>query len=160
MPRYVVMCFVMASLCALGCGGTPTPKGRLPVYAVSGTVTYKGKPVTYADVTFSNLDSKKSSFGRTDESGAYRLTTYAGNDGATAGRHTVTIAKLEPPAAPPKPLAGVESQDYAPPGVDMSTDPVKPKPAIPEKYAKAETSGFTAEVSADGSNQFHFDLMD
>ena len=149
---------LMLSLILSGCGSAKVA-GRLPTFPVTGTVTYKGQPVVGADVTFFNEAAKKSSFGRTNEKGEYKLMTYGPGDGALEGKQVVTIAKVEAPVAT-KPLAGVESPDYAPPGLNQSTDPAKPKSLIPNKYASQATSGLLAVVNATGENTYNFDLAD
>lgn len=144
------------SLLSAGCGDA-APKGRLPVYPVTGVVTYKGTAVEGADVTFFNETANKSSFGRTDSQGRYKLMTYAPNDGAIEGKQIVTIAKSEVP--PPTPaIAPLESENYTPPGVGQSTDPVKPKALLPEKYGSQAKSGLMAVVNKEGPNTFDFAL--
>lgn len=146
---------VILAFCALGCGGETVK--RDPVYKVRGVVTYKGKPVSGADVTFNCEEKGRSAFGRTNENGEYQLTTFGSNDGAVAGKHTVAITKIPIPASTPA-LAPTESDDYAPPGVGQSTDPVKPKSDLPAKYATAATSGLVAQVNPDGENVYDFPL--
>lgn len=150
---------VMLSLvvCASGCGGGSKPPA--PVYPVSGSVKYKGKPVVGADITFFNSEANRSAFGRTDDKGEFQLTTFSAHDGAVAGKSVVTIAKVEVQEVT-TPVASVDSPDYQPPGLNKSTNPVKPKSSLPAKYASQETSGLTAVVSADAPNKIDFDLKD
>lgn len=145
----IVTCFF------IGCEGEVL--NRPPVYKVTGKVTFKGQPVANADVTFSNKDHNRSAFGRTNEDGEYELTTFQANDGAVAGKHSVFITKLQPPADTPA-IAPIESEQYIPPGVGVSTDPVKPKSDIPEKYGAEATSGLIAVVNEDNNNVANFDL--
>src|SRR5690606_5861700 len=105
----------------------------VPVYPVSGKVTYQGQPVSGADITFHHESTDRSAFGRTNDEGEYKLTTFSSNDGAVEGKHGVTIVKFQAPVEAP-PVADVESEAYEPPGEGMSTDPVKPKTDLPEKY--------------------------
>lgn len=156
MLRYVLL----GSLCAataLGCSSRKASPA--PVFPVTGSVTYKGQPVAGADVTFYNDEQKRSAFGRTDEQGKYRLTTFSVNDGAVAGKHVVTIVKNEPPAAPIV-TPDVESPEYVPPAFGESTMPAPEKSSFPEKYAKQETSGLIAVVNADAPNEIDFKLTD
>lgn len=157
MPRSTIFTLLTSlSLVAAGCGDGK-PKGRLPTYPVSGVVTYKGKAVEGADITFFNETANKSSFGRTDSDGKYKLMTYAPNDGALEGKQIVTISKIEVPAQVPT-IAPIESENYAPPGVGKSTDPPKPKALLPEKYANQGSSGLMAVVNKEGENKFDFAL--
>ena len=151
-------------LCSFGCGGGAAPASkRDPVYPVSGTVTYKSKPVVGADVTFTVEGGKRSAFGKTDAKGVFRLTTYGPNDGAMAGKHSITVTKgaVAPPAVK---LAPVESKDYAPPAiVDTGTEPVVAAPVegeLPTKYSLGATSGLMAVVEKGAKNDFPLELTD
>lgn len=157
MTRSAVLLALLLTLLQPGCGSSK-PTGRLPTYAVTGAVTYKGQPVAGADITFFNEAANKSSFGRTNDKGEYKLMTYAPGDGALEGKQIVTIAKVE--VVESKPVAAVDSPDYAPPGLNQSTDPVKPKSLIPAKYAKQTSSGLLAVVNATGANVYDFALTD
>ncbi|MFN9718410.1 MAG: carboxypeptidase-like regulatory domain-containing protein [Planctomycetota bacterium] len=151
--RFLIV--MMLACMTVGCGGETVK--RDPVYKVRGVVTYKGKPVSGADVTFNCEEKGRSAFGRTNDAGEYQLTTFANNDGAVAGKHTVAVSKIPIPASTAT-LAATESEEYAPPGIGKSTDPVKPKSEIPDKYATAATSGLVAQVNADGENVYDFSL--
>jgi hypothetical protein len=147
----------VSAITALGCSAKKVSPA--PVYPVTGIVTYKGQPVVGADITFSSDAENRSAFGRTDEKGKYRLTTFSANDGAVAGKHVVTIVKIEPPAAAPI-LPNVESPEYVPPGLGEDTSPAPPKSEFPEKYGKQQTSGLIAVVNADAPNDIDFNLTD
>jgi hypothetical protein len=74
-----------------GCGRSIVP--------VKGRVTFDGKPVTEAAVTFNPLPKKeddlepgKPATGYTDADGKYALSTYKNYDGALVGKHRVNIA--------------------------------------------------------------------
>ena len=112
-----------------------------------------------ADITFHHESTDRSAFGRTNDEGEYKLTTFSSNDGAVKGKHGVTIVKFQAPVEAP-PVADVESEAYEPPGEGMSTDPVKPKTDLPEKYSKEATSGLIAVVNADAPNTIDFELED
>ena len=147
------MMFVVHSL--LGCGGEAGPP--IPIYPVSGKLTYQGQPVVGADITFHNQEADRSAFGRTDDQGEYQLTTFSSNDGAVPGKSVVTITKFEPPPVA-SPVAAMESEHYVPPGMGQSTDPPRPKSSFPEKFGDAQTSGLIGVVNADGPNTINFDL--
>jgi len=157
MQRFVVLSLVVI-VCQLGSGcGSSKPKGQLPVFPVSGVVTYKGKAVEGADITFFSEAANKSAFGRTDAEGKYRLMTYAPKDGAVEGKQIVTVAKTEVPAQVPT-IAPLESEAYVPPGLGKSTEPPKPKSLLPAKYASQATSGLMAVVNKEGPNTYDFAL--
>lgn len=151
---------ILLSGVASGCGKKEIP--REPVFPVSGTITMNGKPVIGADVTFYNAEKKRSAFGRTNELGAYSLTTFSMNDGAVEGRAILTVTKFVPELNQ-APEADVESDAYVPPQVGVprkkKTDKTaKPKPEIPARYSNQATSGLMAVVSPDAENNLNFDL--
>jgi len=157
MRRLASFALLSLIIAAPGCGGGSKPPA--PVFPVSGSVKYKGKPIVGADVTFFNAEANRSAFGRTDDKGEYQLTTFSAHDGAVAGKSVVTIAKVEVQEVT-TPVASVDSPDYQPPGLNQSTNPVKPKSSLPAKYASQETSGLTAVVNTDAPNELDFDLKD
>jgi putative intracellular protease/amidase len=82
MPRVsglmIVACFVAA-----GCGGSN-------VVPVSGTLTYKGKPVTNAFVNFVP-ENGRPSMGETDQNGKFTLVYDPETKGAERGKHRVFV---------------------------------------------------------------------
>jgi hypothetical protein len=142
---------VAVTLAASGCGGE-APPNRDPVFPIKGVVTYKGKPVAGADVTFFCQEKDRSAFGRTDKDGSFQLTTFGSNDGAVAGKHTVTVQLIENSEAD-KPVAPIDSPDYAPPTTQDVTRAARAvRSGLPRKYADQKTSDLTVEVKADGNN--------
>ncbi len=133
-----------------GCSSSK-PTNRLPVFKVTGTITYKSKPVANADVTFYCEAKDKSAFGRTDAAGTFKLTTYGASDGAVAGKHVVTVAKVEA-QTDSAPVADINSTSYEPPKANQSTQPVAPKNLIPLRYISVKTSDLTVVVNEDNSN--------
>lgn len=79
LPSLAVGCFLLT-----GCGGSG-------VVAVSGTLTYKGKPVTNAFVNFVPADGSRPSMGETDASGKFTLTYDPQTKGAKPGKHKVFV---------------------------------------------------------------------
>jgi hypothetical protein len=140
LPRRSVVLVLLASI---GCGS------NAKLVPVSGTVTYKGKPVANADVTFAPEDGGRVATGHTDASGKFSLTTLALNDGASVGNHRVSVT-ARGPDRPPKP--GETSSGM--PGEMMPGEPT-----IPAKYFAPDTSGITQEVKR-GTNHVTLDLKD
>ena len=91
--RNLLLIAVMG-IVAAGCGSQDRT-GSDPVYPVTGVITYRGKPVAQAEVTFFNAEKNRSAFGKTNDKGEYKLTTFSPNDGAVEGQHVVTVVKLE-----------------------------------------------------------------
>jgi hypothetical protein len=161
MRQNVLLAVALCShLMISGCGSEKVPN-RDPVFPINGVITYKGRPVKGADVTFVCQEKDRSAFGRTDDNGAFQLTTYSSNDGAVAGKHTVVVQLVESiPAA--KPEAPITSPDYQPPGPEDVARSMRPaKSGLPKKYADAKTSDLVAVINADGNNaEMKFDLKD
>jgi hypothetical protein len=151
----VVVCSLAFSL-NLGCGSKPT--SREPVYKISGTVHYKGSPVAGADITFLCEEKNRSAFGRTNDKGEFKLTTFAMNDGAVPGKHLVMVTKIEASGPSPK-VAEITDQAYEPPKPGQSTD-VKPKNAIPAKYGDAKKTDLFALVEAGDNPPMKLELTD
>ena len=136
--------------CLVGCPGGDVGD-RPETVPVTGTVTYNGSAVEGAAVTFSPTASGGSaSIGTTDGSGKFTLQSQWGSRGAVPGSYKVAISKTE--------VEGVEEEIEDAPIDDAP--PAQVTEHLPEKYKSAKTSGLTAEVKADGDNDFPFDLTD
>lgn len=114
---------------------------RKATHPVRGEVTLDGCAVPGADVGFYlyNPDTKK--FARvsdavTEADGTFVLSTYLAGDGAPVNEYRVTV------------FYGAER---------LNPTTLKPGNPIPEKFAKPETSGLSAEVKP-GNNSFSFSL--
>src|SRR5437016_2684281 len=132
----------------LGCGGNPN---RPPLAKVNGSLTYKGKPLAKANISF--LPETKgivSGLGVTDENGHYALSTYESNDGAPVGKHRVAISLRGPPEKVKPNMGDAYYEEME--GVG--------KPLIPQKYFDPAKSGLTADVQAGKTNVFDFELND
>ena len=140
------------------CGGGQVKESPEPVYPVSGVITLKGQPVAGADVMFVNAEKTRSAFGRTNEKGEYRLTTFTSNDGAVEGKVVITVTKV-PEAINNEVVAEIESEAYVPPSLDVRTvRKEKAQPLLPERYSSPASSSLMAMVSSDGDNKFDFEL--
>lgn len=120
-------------LAAAGCG-------RSDIVAVSGRVTWEGRPVPEAVVRFVH-EARPMAAAGTDAEGRYRLTTRQPMDGAYIGRHKVTVAPL---------ISGAAS--------DSEAAALRARTDIPSVVRDATTSPLTVEVTAAGPNEFDFDL--
>ncbi len=133
----------------IGCSAGDENPAWAKRYRVTGTVKLNGQPVENADVSFFCEEAQVTATGKTDGSGKFELTTYLQSDGAVAGKHIVTIRR-------------VDVIDQTPKDVDVSAGGVALPPKItwivPEKYSLPAKSGLTAVVSADGPNDFVFDV--
>jgi len=143
-----VMGFILVAgmvLGGLGCGSSARMKGRVPVFEVTGTITYRGSPVADAVVNFVSLQGNPVATGKTDSSGQYFLTTYDARDGAAAGDYIVLATKVEVP-----PESEQEPMEY--PG-----DQNRSKLLLPAKYGSSQKSPLAATVS-DNPSRNHFDF--
>lgn len=121
-----------------GCGS-----GKPATYAVTGTVTYHGKPVDGAGVMFMPKSGRPAS-SITDAQGRFTLRTYKNGDGAIGGENVVCISKM------------------APASTDNTKDPLLQKmvAVLPTSYASLTTSRLKVTISATEPNDFTFDLTD
>lgn len=113
---------------------------------VSGTITFKGKPLPNASITFTPEDSaSRTAVGSTDKDGKYLLTSFKSNDGAKIGKYKVAIRAEEGGDSNLKPA---DALDF-----------VRGKIITPIKYSNPESSGLSAEV-LNKNNVFDFELRD
>jgi hypothetical protein len=159
-------CLVVGLLA--GCNSS----GTLPV---TGKVTKGGQPVSGALVTFvpQGADGQPAS-GTTDDSGTYKLTTFVHGDGALPNSYKVAVTKFAGAAAADASTAAGGGTQYSESDVDAAyrameakgVDVTNPKGVeearneLPAKYANAESSGLTAEVTSGGTNSFDFDVSE
>lgn len=128
----------------MGCGGS-----EFQLAPAKGKVTYKGKPLEFGTVIFIP-EKGPAATGQIQADGTFVLETgtHTGpmRKGAVVGKHKVEIRCLE-----------TQRPGYKPPeGQEMPAG----KSLIPIQYNQASTSGLTAEVTAQGPNEFTLDLKD
>jgi hypothetical protein len=104
---------------------------RVPVFPVTGQVSFAGKPTPRALLVFHPvIESSLRPLGTVDEDGTFTLTTYEQGDGAPAGDYTVTVEWRR--------LATIN-------------DDQRPPNKLPARYSNPKSSGITARVS-EGDN--------
>ncbi len=143
---------LLAASVLLAAGCSSAPGDRPKTAPVRGLVTYRGEPLAGARVTFFNPEANRSAIGETGPDGRFTLTTFEKGDGAVPGRQQVTVRKIE-------------VIDRSKPGYDYvekgETAPIpEERWHTPKRYGTAAESGLTAEVAADGPNEFTFALKD
>ncbi|HVV99758.1 MAG TPA: carboxypeptidase-like regulatory domain-containing protein [Planctomycetaceae bacterium] len=137
----------------VGCAKGP----KLPNTAsVSGTVTYQGKPLAGAQVTFNNTaEEGYAAGGLTDANGKYTLKTFFDAkhelSGAVPGDYYVTFTKIE------KSTGSAMDQMKAASDAAQQGEASGPKSAIPESYGQP-TGAKKAKVEAGKSNTIDFQL--
>ena len=145
---------VITSLC--GCGSSDT----LTLAPVTGTVLFKGKPLSGATVTMMSEKGQMAN-GFTDTEGKFRMTT-GGRPGVPVGLAKVGISKMAGNAATVdiKKVKPEDMMNMQKAGGGVAKD-LAPKSEIPSKYAKPEESKLTAAVDKDGKkNVFEFILVE
>ena len=119
---------------------------------VTGIVSYQGKPLVKARVTFQpTTKGTPAAIGVTDTAGKYSLSTFGKNDGAIVGPCKIAVELRAPfeGTVPESMNAAVAAAEFADQG----------KPLIPEKYFSSESSGLSAEVKP-GLNTLDLSLRD
>ncbi|QDV68772.1 hypothetical protein Poly24_24850 [Rosistilla carotiformis] len=86
-PQRSVFAAALLTLVLVGCGGSNLPE----LGAVTGVVTYEGRPVPSAVVTFQPQEGRPS-VAMTDDQGQYELLFVKDAPGALLGDHKVTIS--------------------------------------------------------------------
>lgn len=130
-----------------GCNGSSVIKTD----EVEGTVTYKGTPVSDANIAFSPISNGSPAYGRTDSQGKYKLQTLLGavDQGTTPGEYVVIINKSE------NIPTGKKEIDSDGKEVDVMTS----RSLLPTVYSSATTTPLKVTVVS-GKNVFNFDLID
>jgi len=115
---------------------------------VTGTVTYQGKPLAGAVITFvpTGADGEAAS-AFTDSNGKYALTTWEAGDGARPGEYRVKVSKQEQQAVDPSKMVKNLSIEEEQKTYVESKKPRPPaKSLIPSKYQDEQTSGLAHTV--------------
>lgn len=130
-----VVLFIATFLLCTGCGGSPD---LLATTKVNGSVSYQGAAIESGTIMFFPVAGGKHAIGMISKEGTFTLSTYETGDGAIPGQHKVVInVSYENPDGIPVPAS---------------------VPRVPAKYSDLKTTTLTAEVTADGKNQFPFEL--
>jgi len=146
----------LALLVVVGCSSDDTGLGRR--YPVSGTIKYKGEPVSKGSITFEPA-SKDGRFATgTIENGSYTLSTSGTEgEGALPGDYKVIVisTSMDTTELAKKSPGGLVQQG----GPEFQKLVKNAKDLVPKKYQRSETSSLTAKVEAK-SNKLDFDLTD
>ena len=158
-------CLVLAA----GCSGQAD---RIQLVPVDGTVTYQGKPLSGATVTFAP-DKGPLAMTMTDENGKFAFASGV-QPGVAVGRVNVGIAATPAGQISAADVAAVskpaqtdeEAAAYLQKAGEMqkkmaeNPQPQPPKSLIPKKYTKVDTSGLSFTIRANGDNHLTIELKD
>ena len=134
------VCRGLVLLVACGVAGCGDPLNR---QAISGTVTFKGKPIVVGSISFSPLDpTARTTVGASIRDGKYEVVS---EHGLTPGKYRVSLTALDKEV-----LGPVDVTQAMPAAKDM------PKEILPAKYGAQST--LEAEVKSGGDNVFDFNL--
>jgi hypothetical protein len=131
-PTQYLAIVAFAIVAVAGCG---RPSYQLDTAPTSGKVTIDGQPLTAGYVTFVTERGRASS-GEIRADGTFVMSTYEPGDGAQVGTHPVVITPIP------------QDEYHAGP---------RPVP-VPERYHRAGTSGFTAEIKPGKDNYIELKL--
>jgi hypothetical protein len=93
LARWLVFIAVVSMM---GCAGSDK------FAPLSGKVTLNGKPLAHATVSFQpfakpgSIEAGEGSIGKTNEKGAFILSSSTGKSGALVGKHRVSISAIDP----------------------------------------------------------------
>lgn len=146
---------LVAALAVAGCGAA---SNKPKLYPATGTVTLDGKPLADATVSFVPAVGPPSD-GKTDAAGKFTIMT-SGQPGAPFGPNKVTVSKFTGTAT--MPTAGGSPDDMKAmyeKMYDKNKKAAAEKGEVPAKYGRPDSSGLSAEVTADAAkNVFPFEL--
>lgn len=124
----------------LGCGGGDA--GLPGLEPVSGVVALDGAPIGGVDVVFIPVGSTEGggSYGQTDASGKYELTSNDGRKGAVAGEFKIICSKRVMP----------DGSDYVAEPGGLSPMEADTRELLPRKYSDEATTILKATVPPGG----------
>lgn len=144
-----ILCVVFLSS-NLGCGSSG-PR----LVTASGKVTFQGKSIEGASVTFTPIEKGLLAQAVTDSGGRFSLAT-SGKPGATLGKYLVTITKSNGKLSfQPTPEDLIKAQK------ENENRTPQTESALPAKYASGKDSGLSFEITGDPAKDvFEINLAD
>ncbi|MDZ4686468.1 MAG: hypothetical protein SH850_15470 [Planctomycetaceae bacterium] len=148
---------IAGALFLQGCGGEPPRPKPVPV---KGTVTFRGKPLAKARVTFYGKGAPMPATGETNDAGAFELSMYAQGDGALAGENKVTLDLISsggdstsPPDATKLAMGGASTPLKA--EIGKKTDGGV---TLPKNYSNSSNTPLTVTVKPEGETDLKLEL--
>jgi hypothetical protein len=154
-----ISAMLLLALGVLGCGSGSTGPA---LYPVVGTVTYQGKPLAGARITFIPEKEGAIAIASTDSSG--KFTMKSGTDaGVAAGSCKVTVSLMDSGAGGGGLAVDMKPEDMqklAMEGKLQAALQAQEKGSLlPAKYGKSDSTPLTLEVKK-GDNNFTIELTD
>jgi hypothetical protein len=143
-------------LTALGCAGA---SDRPATFPVRGTITYRGKPVSDASVSFLATGAPRPAAGITDQDGNFTLSTYGVADGAVVGEHVVTVTKVAAPASAEAESQPASIEEAMQQSAAAAQKARSVRSDIPRMYADHRTTDLRIAVEAK-DNAIQIELKD
>jgi hypothetical protein len=126
----LILLLALPALAVSGCG-----ENRVPVFRVSGKLTFQGRPPVGAQVVLHAVDHAQPSdvtpLGIVQEDGSFTITAYEPGDGAPLGDYVATVQWFK--------VVGDKSGSGRGPNI------------LPPRYARPETSPIKVSVSEEGA---------
>jgi hypothetical protein len=126
---FIVFLVILPLVLATGCGDS---EKRVPVFPVSGTVTYQGKPPVGAQIVLhlanSTATPDAAPIGVVQDDGSFKFTVYDPGDGAPQGDYVATVQWFK------------LNKEMGGPGPNV----------IPKKYTDPKTSPIKVTVTGPG----------
>src|SRR5262245_39951940 len=143
--KLAVSTLVTVGIVLTGCSNSSQP----PTYPVTGTVTWQGKPLAGAAITFVPTGKEgEAASAITDSEGKYALTTWEAGDGARPGKYRVKVSKQEQATVDPsKMVRNLSTEEEQKIYVENTKPPPPAKRLIPSKFENDQTSGLTHTVA-------------
>ena len=143
MKRLQTATVLLTAMLVSGCGQAPSDAPKIELHPVMGIVSVDGKPAKGVHVVLHPVNDPSPAAvtpnGITDETGVFKLTTYAVADGAPEGKYQLSFSWPEATA----------------PGAGDSDDFVE---KLPKQYQFAASSGIELDVKARNEELPMFDL--
>lgn len=148
--------FSLALAAVLLCLGCSKKSAAPATFPVTGTVTYKGKPVEGASVSLVPSDPKvRSATGITNADGKFEVSTYYSSNetplGAMPGEYSVTVSKTSMPMIP----EGLTPEQQ----MAIVTKAGPQKDLLPPMYLNPLTTPFKVKVTDTAPEPLKIDLM-
>jgi hypothetical protein len=147
MNKIITIFIFGVCLFSFGCNNNQLT-GLVPA---KGTLTFNGKPIAGASVTFNPVGQTRSASGITDAQGNFSMMTLVPNDGVYPGEYIVTVDKTE--------YRGEMHEE-----LDKETkkrivhDTREVIEHLPLKYAEANTTDLKVTIPDNGNTKLIFEL--